>query len=67
MGEKEKLIQKMIAMQKKFIAKQRASGVTSREYFMPEEDEELSGYNEEYEKMAARVIDLAHEETGSSR
>ena len=67
MGEKQELIQKMIKLQKKFIKKEQESGVSSEEYYMPEEDSTLSGYHDEFEKMANRLIDLAHKEKGSSR
>ena len=67
MGEKQKLIAKMIEMQQKFIRKQRESGVSAREYFQPEEDGALHGYHEEYDKLATRLVDLAHREHGTSR
>lgn len=67
MSEKQKLIQQMIAMQKKFIHKQRQSGVSPREYFLPGEDDALSGYSGEYTEMANRLVDLAHKERGTSR
>lgn len=67
MGEKQKLIRKMIRMQKKFIEKQRTSGITPAEYYAPGEDSELSGYQAEYTKLAARLVDLAHREKKTSR
>ncbi len=67
MGEKQRLIEKMIQMQKKFIEQQRRAGVTSQQYYLPDEDGELRGYNEAYEKMSARVVDLAHRENKTSR
>ncbi len=67
MNEKQKLIARMIRLQKKFIAKQQKSGVSSREYYMPDADETLSGYHEEYEKLATQLVDIAHREQGTSR
>jgi len=67
MSEKQELIQQMIQMQKAFIKKEHESGVSSEEYYLPDEDSTLSGYNEKYEKMATRLVDLAHEEKASSR
>lgn len=67
MGEKQRLIAKMIGMQKAFIEKQRKSGVSAQEYFLPEEDDALRGYHEEFEQLAARLVDLAHREHGTSR
>lgn len=67
MDEKQKLIAKMIEMQKKFIQKQRASGVSAREYFLSTEADALHGYHEEYQQLANRLVDLAHRERGTSQ
>ena len=67
MYEKQNLIAKMIEMQKKFIQQQRKSGVSAREYFLPEDDEALHGYQEEYQELATQVLELAHRERGSSQ
>ena len=67
MSEKHELIRKMIQMQREFIAQEQQGGIEQKDYFLPENNQSLSGYRESYAKVAARVIDLAHEEKGSRR
>lgn len=64
---KQEKICKMIEMQKKFIQKEHASGVSVEEYFMPKDDSPLKGYREEYMELAREVVDEAHTEVGSHR
>ena len=66
-SEKQKLIAEIIALQKKFIRKQQTSGVSVQEYYLPDAGDALSGYHEEHAKLAARLVDLAHQEQGTSR
>ena len=67
MTEKQQIIQEMLAMQKKFIAKEHANGVDSEEYYMANEGDELDGYQQKYNDLANRLVDLAHAEKGSKR
>lgn len=67
MNEKQQIIQQMLEMQKKFIAREHAQGVTSESYYKPEEGDDLDGYQEKYNALANRLIDIAHEEQGSRR
>ncbi len=68
LSEKQQLIAKIIKLQKTFMQKQRESGVSAQEYYSPEEDDDaLSKYHEEHEKLATRLVDLAHQEQGTSR
>jgi hypothetical protein len=67
MSEKQKLIKEMLAMQKKFIQREQASGVDAEEYYNPEEGSDLHGYQEQYNEMANRLVELAHSEKGSHR
>ncbi len=64
---KQEKIQKMIAMQKQFMDKERAGGVSPEEYFTPKEGTVLDSFREEYSKLASQLIDEAHEEVGSKR
>ena len=64
---KQEKICKMIEMQKKFIEKEHASGVTAKEYFVPAGDSPLKDYREEYVRLAMEVVDDAHEEVGSHK
>lgn len=64
---KQEKIQKMLDMQKKFIAYEQNSGVDAKDYFTPDTGHELDGYRQEYMKLAMEVCDMAHEEKGSRR
>ena len=65
MSSKQDKIKKMLEMQKKFIELDRSRSVSAEEYFTPEEGAELSGYREEYSKLAMDVVEVAHKEKGS--
>lgn len=65
MSSKQEIIKKMIEMQKMFSEYERANGVRPQEYYVPQEGHVLKGYREEYAKLAAQVLAMAHEEVGS--
>ena len=67
MSTKQEKIEKMLEMQRKFIALDREKGVGMDEYFLPEEGSELHNYRQEYADAASEVVDIAHEEKGSKR
>ncbi|MFD2112815.1 hypothetical protein [Thiorhodococcus fuscus] len=64
--EKQDLIDKMLEMQKKFIAYEHENGVSGKDYWASTEGL-LADYRQEYQEMATRVVDLAHEIVGSAR
>lgn len=64
--EKQELIDKMIDMQKQFIAYEQKNGVTGKDYWASEEGL-LADYRQKYMDMANRVVDIAHEQVGSDR
>ena len=64
--EKQALIDKMLDMQKQFIAFEHEHGVTGKDYWASQ-DGLLAHYRHEYAEMATRVVDLAHQIVGSSR
>jgi enoyl reductase-like protein len=64
--EKQELIEKMLDMQKQFIAYEHEHGVTGKDYWASSEGL-LADYRQEYADMATRVVDLAHQIVGSSR
>ncbi len=66
-AEKNLIIQQMMAMQKKFIEREHSNGVEAEEYFSPEEGHVLEGYQQQYDELANKLIDLAHQEKGSNR
>jgi hypothetical protein len=64
--EKQELIEKMLEMQKQFIAYEHEHGVTGKDYWASSEGL-LVNYRHEYAEMATRVVDIAHEIVGSHR
>jgi hypothetical protein len=67
MSTKQEIIQKMIHMQKQFIARERKSGVAQEDYFVPHSGDILDGYRETFDELATQLVDIAHEEKGSHR
>ena len=67
MNEKNKLIQRMLELQHLFIAYEQKDGLEPKDYFVPPNDHLLADYRKEYDELATRVIDLAHEEKNSKR
>ena len=67
MSEKQKIIEKMIQMQKQFIPREHKSGVKQEDYFVPQAGDILDGYRETFDELATQVVELAHEEKGSHR
>ena len=63
--EKQALIDKMLAMQQRFIAYEHQHGVGGKDYWGT--GGALADYPQEYMDMANRVVDLAHQIVGSSR
>jgi hypothetical protein len=66
-NDKQDKIKKLLEMQKKFIALDRAQGVEASEYFAPSDDSEILGFKEEYRDLAMDIVDLAHKEKGSKK
>lgn len=64
--ERRELIDKMLEMQKEFIAYEHQHGVTGKDYWASDEGL-LADYRQEYAEIATRVVDLAHAIVGSSR
>ena len=67
MNQKQKIIQRMLEMQRNFIAEEQKRGVTLEDYYCPEDGHLLENYREEFADLATQVVDLAHEEKGSKR
>ncbi|NOX09755.1 MAG: hypothetical protein GXP22_09780 [Gammaproteobacteria bacterium] len=67
MSEKTDLINKMLEMQKKFIAYEQENGVAMSDYYDAPEGHVLNGYRQEYKDIAAQVLNIAHGEKGSQR
>ncbi len=67
MSEKQQVIKQMLAMQKQFIAREQSDGVSSEEYYAPEEGSDLEGYQEKFNALANQLVEMAHAEKGSNR
>jgi len=69
MSDKQKLIQEMLVMQKKFIEYEHKNGVDAVDYFTDNAGpkHELNQFRQKYDELATKVIDLAHGEKGSQR
>lgn len=67
MGEKQDLIKRMLELQKKFMSYERSKGVDPAEYYAAPEGHELHNFEQEYQQLANRLVEIAHEEKGSHR
>ncbi|MDH5444192.1 MAG: hypothetical protein OEY52_01470 [Gammaproteobacteria bacterium] len=69
MSDKQKLIQEMLEMQKKFVEYEHKAGFDAVEYFTDNAGpkHELNQYRQKYAELATKVVDLAHSEKGSQR
>jgi len=57
----------MLELQHLFIAYEQKDGLKPKDYFVPPSNHLLTDYRKEYDALATRVIDLAHEEQNSKR
>ena len=67
MSEKQAIIARMLEMQQRFSEIEHAGEFSAEEYYDSEGDSELAAYKKEYEELATRLVDMAHEEKGSHR
>ena len=67
MSDKQELIKQMLEMQKKFMDYEHKHGVAQQEYFAAGEGHELHNYRQQYNDLAIKLVDMAHEEKGSHR
>lgn len=67
MSEKQKIIEEMMALQRRFIELEQSGEFSAEEYYDSEGDSELARYKRAHEELATRLVDLAHEEKGSRR
>ncbi len=67
MSEKQELIRKLLDLQKKFIEYEQGHDLDPAEFFAPPPGHPLEQYRKEYDQLASRLVDLAHEEKGSHR
>lgn len=67
MSEKQKIIQQMLDMQKRFIEIEQSGEFSTEQYYDHEGESELALYKKTYDDLARQLVDLAHEEKGSHR
>jgi hypothetical protein len=67
MSEKQEIIKQMMELQRKFIALEQSGKFSAEEYYDSEGDSELAKHKREFDELAIKLVDLAHEEKGSHR
>ncbi len=67
MSEKQKVIQQMLDMQRRFIDIEQMGEFSAEKYYDFGGGSELAQYKKTYDELATRLVDLAHEEKGSHR
>ena len=67
MSEKQEIIKKMMEMQRKFIDLEQKGEFSAEEYYNTDGDSDLARYKREYNELANKLVDMAHEEKGSHR
>jgi len=67
MSEKQKVIQQMLDMQRRFIDIEQMGEFSAEKYYDSEGGSELAQYKKTYDELATKLVDLAHEEKGSHR
>ncbi len=67
MSEKQELIKRMAELQQQFIKLEHKGSINPQDFYAPPAGHLLENYPEEYQTMAARVLELAHAEVGSKR
>lgn len=67
MSDRIAIIKALIEKQKKFIAYEREHGLKPKDYYAPDAEHELSGYAEDFNEQAMKLIEIAHAEKGSTR
>ena len=67
MTERQKIIQQMLEMQRKFIDLEQKGGFAVSDYYDPDGGSELAEYKKQFDELATRLVDLTHAEKGSHR
>lgn len=67
MSEKQKIIERIMELQSKFIELEQRGEFSTQDYYDSEGDSELARYKREHEELATKLVDLAHAEKGSRR
>jgi hypothetical protein len=67
MSEKQKVIQQMLDLQRKFIDIEQRGEFSVEQYYDSEGGSELAQFKKTYNELAIKLVDMAHEEKGSHR
>ena len=67
MSEKQKIIEQMMALQRRFIEIEHNGEFSTQEYYDPDGDSELARHKRTFDELAMKLVDLAHAEKGSRR
>jgi len=67
MSEKQDIIKKMMELQHKFIDIEHRGEFSTQDYYDTDGESELAKFKRDYDEMAIKLVDLAHEEKGSHR
>lgn len=67
MSDRISIAKELIEKQKKFMAYEKANGLKPKDYYAPDDDHELSGYSDDFNEQAMKLLELAHAEKGSTR
>ena len=65
-AERKEIIEKILRIQKEFMELERQKGVTEKDLHVNHSGV-IKEYKEEHEKLANRLVDIAHELKGSIR
>ena len=69
MSKRAEMIKELLDMQKKFIAYDKAQegGFEMADYYVDDPSHPLYNYREDYNELAMKIVDQAHEDRGSNR
>jgi len=67
MSEKQEIIKQMLELQRQFIELEQGGRFSAEDYYDNEGDSELAKNKRNYDELATKLVDLAHEEKGSQR
>lgn len=66
-AKRNELVNRMLELQKKFIAHEHDGGVDMSNYYNSPKGHVLEGYQAQYNELSRELVDLAHSEVGSRR
>jgi hypothetical protein len=67
MSNKQKIIEQMLEMQRRFIELEQTGEFSIEDYYDSDGDSELAKFKRTYDDLAMQLVDIAHEEKGSHR